>query len=38
MEIGGGNNQDFARMLAEEQENLKGNAPAGDGTSSASPR
>jgi hypothetical protein len=25
-------------MLAEEQENLKGNAPAGDGTSGASPR
>lgn len=31
-EIGGGN-QDFARMLAEEQENLKTLAPAGGGTS-----
>jgi len=38
MEIGGGNNQDFARMLAEEQENLKSNAPAGDGTSGAALR
>lgn len=32
-EIGGGN-QDFARILAEEQENLKKLAPAGDGASS----
>ncbi|MDQ3751218.1 MAG: hypothetical protein M3367_19705 [Acidobacteriota bacterium] len=31
MEIGGGN-QDFARMLAEEQENLKSKAPASSGT------
>jgi hypothetical protein len=33
-EIGGGN-QDFARMLAEEQENLKTLAPAGDGGASS---
>ncbi len=28
MEMGGGGNQDFARMLAEEQENLKSSANA----------
>lgn len=34
MEIGGGGTQDFARMLAEEQESLKSVAPSGNSHSS----